>query len=77
MRKRSRSPQTEADAAELGLHELNTWISGAEFRALHLKAFCLAKAVGNETLGVARSPTGKGFTVCLPPIEAQSDFPQR
>jgi hypothetical protein len=37
MGERSRSPETEADAAKLGLQELNDWIGRAEFRALHMK----------------------------------------
>jgi hypothetical protein len=37
MGERSRSPETEADAAKLGLRELNARISHAEVRALHLK----------------------------------------
>lgn len=37
MGERSRAPETEEDAAQLGLHELNGWISRAEFRASHLK----------------------------------------
>jgi hypothetical protein len=37
MSDRSRSPETEADAAKLSLRELNGWISRAEFRASHLK----------------------------------------
>jgi hypothetical protein len=37
MGERSRSPETEADAAKLSLQELTGWISHAEFRASHLK----------------------------------------
>jgi hypothetical protein len=37
MGERSRSPETEADAATLSLRELNGWIRLAEFRASHLK----------------------------------------
>ena len=37
MGERSRSPETEADAAKLSLRELNGLIGHAEFRASHLK----------------------------------------
>jgi hypothetical protein len=37
MGERSRTPQTQADAAKLSLCELNDWISRAEFRASRLK----------------------------------------
>lgn len=37
MGERSGAPQTEADVAKLSLHELNGFISRAEFRASHLK----------------------------------------
>jgi hypothetical protein len=37
MGERSRSPETEADAAKLSLRELNGWISLAEFRAVRSK----------------------------------------
>jgi hypothetical protein len=37
MGERSRSPETEADAAKLSLRELDSRIVHAEFRASHLK----------------------------------------
>ena len=37
MGERSRSPETDEDAAKLSLKELNGWISRAEFRVLHSK----------------------------------------
>ena len=37
MGKRSEAPETEEQAAQLTLKELNGWIARAEFRALHMK----------------------------------------
>jgi hypothetical protein len=37
MGERSRTPETDEDAAKLSLSELNGWISRAEFRAINLK----------------------------------------
>jgi hypothetical protein len=37
MGERSGAPETDEDVAKLSLRELNSWISRAEFRALHLK----------------------------------------
>jgi len=36
MGERSKSPETDEDAAKLTLNELNEWISRAELRASHL-----------------------------------------
>ncbi|KRR17193.1 hypothetical protein CQ14_12415 [Bradyrhizobium lablabi] len=50
MGERSRSPETEADAAKLSLQELNGWIGHAELRTSHLKLSVSLKKLAMKRL---------------------------